>query len=314
MTVNTFPNRIAEILDEPTIRYVARSPAQREASRRNGSRSRGPATAAGRARSAMNSLKHGLLARVIAPPHDPRLHDRLFLEIRKQLMSEFAPRSFTDAATIDALASDYVQMVRARSLIETASRPAILSAEEQARWEMLASAKRDMDSFKELAANLDAGGVLHHTGPEADQLARQLARTLGQVEEDLAVDADDAHADEMCDAHDETETRRLSELASLLGPARTEWADPAHLAQLLDGSRRINRADRHRLRALVGYHIDAAQLWIRGQRPLEDRVQGLLDQANHQLLETSERLMLLATYLARIEHSIERKLTRLRDR
>ena len=39
-----------------------RSPAQIEASRRNGARSRGPVTEAGKARASRNALKHGLTA------------------------------------------------------------------------------------------------------------------------------------------------------------------------------------------------------------------------------------------------------------
>ena len=41
---------------------AARSPAQIEASRRNGARSKGPVTAEGKARASRNALKHGLSA------------------------------------------------------------------------------------------------------------------------------------------------------------------------------------------------------------------------------------------------------------
>ena len=52
---------------------TAPSPAQSEASRLNGARSNGPATDAGKARSALNGVRHGLCGRTffLLPDEDP---------------------------------------------------------------------------------------------------------------------------------------------------------------------------------------------------------------------------------------------------
>ena len=52
---------------------VARSPAQSEASRQNGAHSNGPASEVGKARSALNSVRHGLCWRTLflLPDEDP---------------------------------------------------------------------------------------------------------------------------------------------------------------------------------------------------------------------------------------------------
>src|SRR5680860_356443 len=83
-----------------------RTPAQQEASRRNGSRSHGPVTLQGKARSRANALKHGLLARQITPPGDPREHDQVFQQLCAELAEEFAPATFTQRATVTMLAHE----------------------------------------------------------------------------------------------------------------------------------------------------------------------------------------------------------------
>jgi hypothetical protein len=65
---------------------VIPSPAQSEASRRNGARSTGPATADGKARSALNGMRHGLCGRTffLLPDEDPaefREHAALWLAV-----------------------------------------------------------------------------------------------------------------------------------------------------------------------------------------------------------------------------------------
>ena len=102
-----FTNRIGGFIDDddggPVI--VARSPAQRAAARRNGAVSRGPVTPEGKAKSRLNSLKHGLLARVLVPPADARNHDRLYIKIRRELIEELRPATFTQRAASYAFCS-----------------------------------------------------------------------------------------------------------------------------------------------------------------------------------------------------------------
>ena len=62
------------------------SPAQSEASRQNGAHSAGPATAAGKARSALNGVRHGLCGRTffLLPDEDPaefRRHEAMWLAV-----------------------------------------------------------------------------------------------------------------------------------------------------------------------------------------------------------------------------------------
>ena len=76
------------------------SPAQSDASRHNGVRSTGPATAAGKARSALNSVRHGLTGRTffLLPDEDP---DE-FKEHEATWLAAWRPRDFAeeDAALV----------------------------------------------------------------------------------------------------------------------------------------------------------------------------------------------------------------------
>ena len=95
----------------PTHRTTAmpapRSPAQIEASRRNGARSCGPVTAEGKARASRNALKHGLAAlRHVAVEGE----DAAELEgLAARLLAELAPESELEALLVRRMAVAFWQ-------------------------------------------------------------------------------------------------------------------------------------------------------------------------------------------------------------
>ena len=90
------------------------SPAQSEASRLNGARSAGPATAAGKARAALNGVRHGLCGRTffLLPDEDPaefREHEAMWLAV-------WAPRDLHEQEAAEAAIRAMWREVRADRL------------------------------------------------------------------------------------------------------------------------------------------------------------------------------------------------------
>ena len=93
------------------------SRAQIEANRRNAEKSTGPRSAAGKARSAMNALKHGITAeKATLPAEDRAAHERL----REDLFARLAPVGEMEARLVDRLALLYARLDRA-ALADTAA-------------------------------------------------------------------------------------------------------------------------------------------------------------------------------------------------
>ena len=72
-------NRITDLLDDSP--SISRSPAQQEASRRNGALSHGPVTDHGKPRSSQNPLRHGLRSQRLFPPGDRSDYERAYRRI-----------------------------------------------------------------------------------------------------------------------------------------------------------------------------------------------------------------------------------------
>jgi len=106
-----------------------RSPAQIEAARRNGAKSRGPVSAEGKARSSRNALKHGMTAEThfLLEGEDPAAYE----ELSRNLVEEHDPETETDARLVQRLAAALWRLDRAdrleRQLFADAPRPRFIT-------------------------------------------------------------------------------------------------------------------------------------------------------------------------------------------
>jgi hypothetical protein len=93
---------------------AARTPAQLEAARRNGAKSRGPATPEGKARSSRNALKHGLAAadHLLLAGEDRAAYD----ELLANLVDEIEPGTELEAQLVRRLAAALWKQARADRL------------------------------------------------------------------------------------------------------------------------------------------------------------------------------------------------------
>ena len=70
-------------------------------SRTNGAKSRGPVTAAGKAASARNSLRHGMLAQTVVLEGESQSR---FIALLESLMAEYSPVSESEVSLVEAMA------------------------------------------------------------------------------------------------------------------------------------------------------------------------------------------------------------------
>ncbi len=98
----------------PSITARPRSPAQIEAVRRNGAKSRGPVTPEGKARSSKNALKHGLATpeHILLDGED----EAAFTLLYEALIEENEPESTTEAFLVHRLAVTFWKQCRADRL------------------------------------------------------------------------------------------------------------------------------------------------------------------------------------------------------
>src|SRR5690348_5541346 len=84
---------------------------QLAANRRNAQRSTGPNTQAGKEKSKMNALKHGLASGSVVLEHEDAAE---FQELKQALLDEHAPAGLTERALTIQLAESYWRLLRTR--------------------------------------------------------------------------------------------------------------------------------------------------------------------------------------------------------
>ncbi len=156
---------------------------QRHANRRNAQQSTGPKTPNGKARSARNALKHGLLARdVVINGPDLSETQADFDSLLADLMSELQPRTLIEETLVERIVTGYWRLRRAQRFEVGAIRDALETPDPKTRaLEILrtrmASAQSALSHETELQALLNI--------PE-DQLTSDQRREIEAQAEDIA--------------------------------------------------------------------------------------------------------------------------------
>ncbi len=183
-----------------------RSAAQIEASRRNGARSRGPVSRAGKARAAQNARRHGLTSRtvVLATPEERAAHEALARSVTERYRPQGALEEHWVARMIAALwRQTRLEIVESRlleALIAGEEPVGLPSLATLSRYRAriardLAEARRELESLQEQRREARIRRAVAETTPErlrrlADRLERRSAGGGGSATAGGAAAAD----------------------------------------------------------------------------------------------------------------------------
>jgi hypothetical protein len=309
---NNSPNRIAAILNYPHSSFD-RSPAQREASKNNGSLSRGPTSQAGKAISAQNALKHGLRSGVLIPPGDRADFDSARRRILSKLQRELHPQTFTEEMEVRSIAHDYFVSDVARQMIDALLQPRQLPEKDATFWRQLRECRRDLSRIKRAIANYQAGEPWSSSLAQATPLAERLHRFLVAVKTTLV---EDQNPDLDPLISEEIELRKpMMKMLAILGPYRDKLANCDYLVKSLMDPMQLTKLQRRRIEALLEYAVV-----MLSRRPMEradtvtSKVEKLHDVMLAQSASNPTRLVLFQQYLARLDRGVRRKIAAFRRR
>ncbi len=299
-----------------------RTAAQREASRRNGAKSRGPTSAAGKTRVRANGLRHGLRAEKLGPPADARGLDHDYKRTVRALVEEFGPTSFTQLQTISSLARDYLRLHTADRMLDAAATPGVFGAREhKEQYQMHRRARRLERQAADALVALRSGEPADLMLRAADQLAGHIANLVEQVEAEWA-DAKEQFAELVQFesqgefAHDDVEEiaelRQLKVLADAIRPRRRVLRDMERVSKAFRGARTVHGVEHRALVLLLtDIHHNARSSVIGTQhmlRVLREAAEAHLAR----LAGDPGQLQLLEQYRRQIERTIAGKIRALR--
>lgn len=291
-----------------------RTKAQNEASRKNGAKSKGPVSDRGKDKSRQNALKHGLTAKFLTPPKDPRNQDQLYEEVHEELINEYDPVGFTAESTVSNLAHDYVQMIRCRQMMEVLQKPKALTDEQREDWENTQRFKRERNLLSAAIARITAKEDFDFPLEAAHILAAKVAALVKQTIRDVRhIDGTAPESDPDLDPPYEGEIETIQTLWVIIQPLRRKLADEEHLTRLFNGNDVASRMELNRLNKLLKA-LDQSAAHRDSLRPEVKRaISTYNDAILMKLASEPERIMLLERYLRDIERSIERKMKQLQE-
>jgi hypothetical protein len=162
------------------------SEAQLTANRQNATSSTGPRTDAGKSRTRLNGLRHGLTGQTVVMPHEDRA---IYEQFRADTIASLQPANDTERALAQSIADDSWRLNRARAIeenifaLDLATSPSATSEDQQTD-QALSQAQTFLDHAREIQLlTLYAGRIaraIHKTKTELNtlQAERRKAREI----------------------------------------------------------------------------------------------------------------------------------------
>ena len=164
-------------MEDPTTTTAERSEKQREASRANGARSRGPVTADGKATSSQNARTHGLRAKNLVLSNE----DCTALEAMiDEYVEEYLPETPTESALVTEMA--YAKWRQQRTWIsETAAINKQMASDHAAMDETFVHFDESIRTASAIEASLERTGALELYNRAEARFNRQFHRALSTL-------------------------------------------------------------------------------------------------------------------------------------